>query len=500
MPGIIQECHAYLTENAIGSWHESYRILVKGTENYVHCVQREMQLLRVETETKRAFYWIYKTEDAIRFNEFVGLKMKAECHEIILSSRCRLFYDIDLALDEFQQLEFAENYEYLLSEMNQQAVMEEITKKLATVFKEATLLSLEEHGVDTDATIDWMWTMRNRPGKDNKYKISIHLISNLMLTPLACSSIIADVKKDTLSKNETFLGIGNGMVDALVEAIDVKQYHRHGSLSLPFGTKHTSHGTYTNWIVEEYNIPGQRYFITMQDQFTITDMDLSGYNIVEKSHYEGVSACPAFVKEALAYIDNIKDYSPRVWDLDASMLKRSTMYVRRYAPSMCSVCNRTHDKDNTLFLIFNSELGIASWKCARVPTMEPIVFYSKVHDTIDSDIDAFTATYLKSANPTQGYTSVDIEAFNERYKNLRHCPASFDEDRRRTRQSFVRYGAPKAIIDDFRVLTGKEYDSDDTDTSSLHSRSIRFKTILKRKPMKVHSSLMSLELLESYED
>jgi hypothetical protein len=512
MLGIIRECYAYLKEHAIGSWYESHRFLVKGSDDYVHRIQREMQLLRVETRTKRAFYWIYRPEDAVGFSEFVGLKLKAECHEVIVSSRCRLFYDIDLALDEFQQLEFAEHYGYQLSETNKQIVMEKITKQLATVFKEATLLSLEEHGVDTETLIDWMWTMRNRPGGDGEYKISIHLISNLMLSPAACSIIIGDVKRDILSKNETFLDISSGMVDALVQSIDVTQYRRHGSLSLPFGTKHTSHGSYTNWIIDAYNIPGQRYFITMQDQFTITDVNLSGYKIIDKSNYKGTEACPVFVKDALAHVSNIKDYNPRVWDLEASVLKRSTMYVKRYAPSKCSICDRTHDKDNTLFLIFNSELGIASWKCARVPTMKPIVFYAKENDTNESDIEAFTATYVKANKPIKAAYSTtnaehddDIEAFNKRYKKLHQYPTSaqdladpFDVYGGRARKTFMRYGAPKQIIDDFRELTGKEYDSDDTSIQLKIQ-----KTRVVRAPRVNNRPLESLELhevLETYED
>ena len=396
---IIPACFKFLSSNAIGQWHETYTMKLKGTDKYVHKIQRDMMLLRVETGTIRAFYWIYSLEDAIRFNEHASLKLKMEVHEIILTPRVKLFFDIDLKLDVFQKEELANYYQYDLTDENETKVMEAVAKKVGVVIKDSILISLEEHGVDDSDLMgfDWMATMRNRPLKDEGFKVSVHLITNLMLPTQACRAIATHVRHEVIENNMDILEIDESIASLLISSIDVEQLRKHGSLSLPFGTKKTEFGEYTNWIYKNYDRAGQRYFLTVGDQHVVHDIDLSGYNIVEKSNFTN-EASPEFVKEALAHAGNIPDYNARVWDLNSSILKKSTMYVKRYASSYCSICKRTHDNDNTLFLIFNSDMGIASWKCARDYDMKPIIFYRKefmVEEESMDDIEQFAANYSK---------------------------------------------------------------------------------------------------------
>ncbi len=396
---IIPECADYLNENAIGQWFESYRF--KKDDDYLHPVNRDMVLLRVELNSKRAFYWIYNIDDALAFNRYVGISLKGEAHEIIIANSCRFFYDIDLQLSAFEQEDFAEHYG-LPIDSNES--MDILGRYLANLFKEATIISLEEHGNDVDDELygfDWMYTMRNRPTA-NGFKISIHLITNIFVSLRACAAIAEDVKHHAILNNVSLLGITEDMATILCEAIDETQYRPRGSLGLPYGTK-LSNGDYrTSFIDKEYAIPNQYYFITIDDAFALKTTNLSQYNIIEKN-LSGATASPEFVQEALKHINNVKDYNPRVWDINASILKRSTMYVKRHAPSMCSVCDRVHDNDNTLFLIFNSDRGIASWKCSRMPSMKPIVFYTKeiveASSSVGSDdeIEAFANKYRKAA-------------------------------------------------------------------------------------------------------
>ena len=489
---IIYECFNFLKQNAIGKWFETYRIKDKDTDAYLNPIHRGMVLLRVETDTKRAFYWIYNLQDSIAFNEFVGFQMKAEAHELILSPQCRLFYDIDLALDEFQKHEFAEHYEVDLSDGKENLSMDEIGKQLAIVFKDATLISLEEHGIDIETDLvgfDYMHTMRNRRLNDDGFKISIHLITNLILPLNACSAIVSHIKSEVMQHNIEVLGINEDMVDTLIESIDETQYRRHGSLGLPYGTKSSSFGKITNWIYRDYSIPNQNYFITIEDQFSIRDIDLTEYNIDEPSNYSGVEANPDFVQEALKHVKNIKDYNPRVWDLNASVLKRSTMYVKRYAPSMCSICKRTHDSDNTLFLIFNSEKGVASWKCARMPEMKPIIFYHTDDTNANNDVDAveaFASKYSKCkpiikkcatqtiSNPVpvqiSNYTNdVDIEVFRTKHSKKKTIATNndladpFEKAPFKKQKSFIRRNPlPKKISEDHSNYNlGIEYEDDE---------------------------------------
>jgi hypothetical protein len=150
---------------------------------------------------------------------------------------------------------------------------------------------------------------------------------------------------------------------------------------------------YTSRICKDFGISNQSYFITVDDQHSLRNININEYDIAESSLCME-DADPDFVNAALKHIKNIKDYDPRVWDINTSMAKHSTMYVRRYSPSWCSICKRTHDNDNTLFIIFNSDVGTASWKCIRMPSMKPIVFYMSEDTSIDdSDIEAFASKH-----------------------------------------------------------------------------------------------------------
>jgi hypothetical protein len=401
---IIPSCAEFLAENAIGQWFETYRF--KNEDDYIHPVNRDMVLLRVELGAKRAFYWIYNIKDAIEFNQYVGITLKGEAHEILISNSCRFFYDIDLKLDATEQQDFAEHYGY---ENETDATMNAISHHLANVFQKATLISLEEHDNDLDDELygfDWMYTTRNRRSEDG-FKISIHLITNIFVSLRACAAIAEDVKLHAIEENVELLGISASIAHKLCESIDETQYRLRGSLGLPFGTKQSNGSYCTNFIQKEYGIPNQYYLITIEDPFTVKTTNLSKYNIVERSTI-GKKANPQFVQKALQHVNNIPDYNPRVWDLQTSILKRSTMFVKRYAPSHCSICKRDHDNDNTLFLIFNSDYGIASWKCARMPSMKPIIFFQdtsfqvsaeEADDEPDNDLDAFmnkfTSTNIK---------------------------------------------------------------------------------------------------------
>lgn len=515
---IIPECFSFLKVNATAQWHETFRFKNKETDEYLHMIQRGMVLLRVETGMKRAFYWIYNIDDAIRFNEFVGLQLKAEAHEIILTPRCRLFFDIDLVLSEFQKHEFADHYQLNFFASNENETMDEIGKSLAIVFKESTLISLEEHGIDIESDLvgfDYFYTMRNRALDDEQFKISIHLITNLIISLKACSAIVSHIKNEVIPNNIEVLGINEDMIESLVSSIDETQYRRHGSLSLPFGTKFTSNQIYTNWIYRDYSIPKQRFFITLEDQFSIHDIDLGGYNIVDSSAYSKTEVCPEFVKEALKHVSNIKDFNNRVWDINSSVLKRSTMYVKRCSPSMCSACKRAHDNDNTLFLIFNSDKGVASWKCARMPDMRPIVFYRQEESNEDINaVEAFKQKYDKrkvvrktqitkhvivKENHNHRNTIDDIEAFSKKHREIKALQTKdvfdpFEKAPYKPKRSFIRRNPlPPPDIDEQYDYTNAEYIEDEIISQPQKS----IKTI--KKPKKKAQSFAVNEYIEEEE-
>lgn len=365
---IFSKCCEFLQNNATGTWHESYRLIDKTKDTFVHNIQRNSIILRVELDKKRAFYWFYNIKDAITFNEFVSFKLRAEAHEIIITHRCRLFYDIDLKLTEFEKHELVERYNLELQDGNQMDIMEFVAMQFAEVFKTATIISLAEHGIYEDddclANFDWMVTMRNRPLQYDGFKISIHLITNIMAPIKVCAAIIKNVKYEIIQKNQRFLNIDDYIADLLCNSIDCNPCKFRGSLSLPYGTKKTETGEYHNLIKKDYDIPHQRFFLTIEDQYVINNLDFEQYKVDTSMQVVAV-ADSDFVTRALQNVSNIPDYSETIWDLKSSVLKKSFMYVKRCMPSYCSLCERVHDNDNTLFLIFNSTIGIACWKCTH---------------------------------------------------------------------------------------------------------------------------------------
>lgn len=416
---IFKECCQFLKENATGTWHESYCLINKKEDTFVHNVQRNTIVLRVEHVGVRkniAFYWFYNDKDAVAFNEFVSFTLRRETHEVIISKRCRLFYDIDLALDEFQKHEIAERYGLDITESNEMEVMEFVAMQLADVLKEATIISLEEHGIDAEENLsnfDWMVTMRNRPLPNDGFKISIHLITNIMTPVKVGAAIIKNVKTDIIQNNLRILDIDEHIADVLCNSIDAHPCKFRGSLSLPYGAKTTKTGVFHNLIKRDYDIPNQRFFLTLEDAYIVKDIDFSGYHVNDNSDV-ALAASSEFVERALAHINNIPDYCELSWDIKASVLKKSFMYVKRRSASMCSVCDRIHDNDNTMFLIFNSVSGIASWRCTHNDHVKAKVFYREEIEAPEVDVDAFCAKFEKK-KPTiskqDEEDELDLDAF-----------------------------------------------------------------------------------------
>ncbi len=418
---IFEQCRTFLSTNAVGKWHETPKF--KDGDGYIHHISSDMVLLRVETDNYRSFYWIYDINDAIEFNKFITDNLNTEAHEIIVGNCCRLFYDIDLKLDYLQKYELAEYYGFELSDENQSCVMDILGENIANIYKEATLVSLQEHGNDKLehlSNFDWMFCMRNRPcGED--FKISIHIITNLYLRLNICAAIAHDVKTSVLVDNCKLFQIDESIASYLSEAIDSAQYRLRGSLGLPMGVKKTECGYCKNVIRREYNIPMQQYFITIPDQFSLQKIELLNYDIVE-TYTRNTFVDSTFIQNAIKHIGNISDYNPCAFDVSTSVVKNSTMYVRRYAASECSVCDRIHDNDNTLFLMFDSERKVASWKCMHAESMTPITFYTEedIDEYTDDDINGFLTRYSSINTNTTKINTTETDVA----KKIKQCKKS----------------------------------------------------------------------------
>jgi hypothetical protein len=100
---LIDQARVYLRDNCDGSkYFIENRLKQFNSDAYMHEV-KDAVVLRIEfSNEKRRFYWIYSNELVLKFNQFVGLAMKLECHDIIVSPRCKMFFDIDMKLDLMQ--------------------------------------------------------------------------------------------------------------------------------------------------------------------------------------------------------------------------------------------------------------------------------------------------------------------------------------------------------------------------------------------------------------
>ena len=66
------------------------------------------------------------------------------------------------------------------------------------------------------------------------------------------------------------------------------------------------------------------------------------------------------------------------------------LYVKRLAASECSICERIHDSDDTMLLIFNEEKQSAWWKCNHAPkNKKAIRWFGRSKPEITFDEEAF---------------------------------------------------------------------------------------------------------------
>ncbi|KAE8912448.1 hypothetical protein PF001_g22100 [Phytophthora fragariae] len=131
---------------------------------------------------------------------------------------------------------------------------------------------------------------------------------------------------------------------------------------LPYTTAHCA-GVYSGTDPKQR---GDHYAIVTDNHIALSGGNISEYQLNTKTNYvSGNLARPEFGKATIEYVHEIPDYSDRVWNINASAIKGCTMFFKRYASSPCSAYYRMRDDNNKLFLIFNSDLEVAFWKCAR---------------------------------------------------------------------------------------------------------------------------------------
>lgn len=407
----VAECIQWLKGNSKSmTFHATHKFKKADEEGYLHSL-RGCSLLRVEFGNDiRRFFWIYNKDVADRFVEYINFSLKIEAHEMIMPTKCRFFLDIDLELD-------LDDKEHIIEQLLNEDVsgdvyqLDSLSNKLIDIYATAIKYSLEDHSIDaTEIGFDYCATIRNREDK-----ISIHLITNMILSHAENKAIAGSVK-EMLNDYQENLKLDDYSATMLSKAIDDKQYRKHGSLALLHGWKKGVQST----IAKDWVVPNQSYWLTRSDEW-IANVDdiITNYDIKTVSQYSNKEASNDFISAALQHVGSIPIYDPKYFDIERLRGEGCFRRPARTSPSHCSVCDKKHDRDHNLVLIFNEEQGFATWKCNRSPESKAKRFYfvPKEIEVSETDIEEFVAktdSTAQSQLADEMSKAIDLESENRK--------------------------------------------------------------------------------------
>ena len=413
---LVSKAKQFLKKNASKHWEQSYRI--KDEDKYLYPLNGLAILIRVEYHSIRAFYWFYDMADSNKFITYVHEELHSEAHEIIINTnRIKLFFDIDLVLTESELEGLIEFYEELSGEDDLD--IDDVARHLSHLYFSATLASLEEHGNDLnklEQECDMMFSTRNRELPDGSFKISIHVITNIVCSINQCKAVVNDIKTNILVDPEEYsLSVCEDYITMIIDAIDTMPYHQHGSLSIVGGRKIVDGVEYVNDIRQCFQWKSDENFITRIDSI-LDCIEFKEYSIIGPISSDSSGDVSEEFKEiVLSHLHRIPYYDHSNWDISLSSLKGCTMILRRTSPSECSNCDRVHDLDNTLLIAFNEEKGLGLWKCLHAPTIKAKVFYKE--ERVDEDLESFANAHsCKIMSKFNSTDSSHIESTNESYE------------------------------------------------------------------------------------
>ena len=419
---LINKTKNYLRDNAKGQWYQSYKIKDGNTDGFMHQLSGIVMLIRVNYPEMLGFFWMYKMADAHILIDYVHKNLHLEAHEIIINDRIKLFYDIDMEITDSELQDMIDYYEEYSNETD--LTIDDVARHLAHLYFDATLASLEEHGNDLEQMqniVDIMYTTRNRPISNNdKFKISIHLITNIVCNIQECKAIVEHVRNSILYHPDEYgLEYPDNYCEMIVNAIDVQPYHRFGSLAIHGGRKIVNNVEYINQIQQQFQLKSEEPFITRFDNVP-TNISFREYNVVTiYNNNSNTTVSKEFIDAVLSHIHKIPYYNANDWDLDAATYKGCTAIVKRLNPSYCEICERQHDLDNTLILVFDEEWQIGAWKCMHNRNIKSRIFFRDYKN--DNDLDQFAKTFgrktiMSKYETTDSVDPIKIETYTEKEK------------------------------------------------------------------------------------
>lgn len=393
---LINRTKNYLREHAEANWYQSYRIKESGTDTYCHDLNGLDMIIRVNFQevtnsnqtNMYGFYWLYNMNDVHLLIQYVHEQLKLEAHEIIVKPTIKLFYDIDMQLTQTDLTRMIDYYGEYSGEYDLD--INDVARHLANLYFDATLASLVEHGNDIEQlqmSADMMYTSRNRAVNQSKYKLSIHVITNIVCSIEQCRAVVEDVKNNILHNPQDHdLDYDEASHELIINAIDVQPYHKLGSLAITGGRKVVDGVEHVNELQQSFQLHTEEPFITRIDVVS-NKINFSQYPVtISYSGDVGGVVSPEFVKQVYEYIHKVPYFNHSDWDLDAASYKGCVAIIRRVHPSFCAICERQHDLDNTLMIVFNEERGTGAWKCLRARDVKAKVFYR-----VDADVEQFAS-------------------------------------------------------------------------------------------------------------
>jgi hypothetical protein len=396
---LINRTKNYLREHAEANWYQSYRIKESGTDTYCHDLNGLDMIIRVNFQevtnsnqtNMYGFYWLYNMNDVHLLIQYVHEQLKLEAHEIIVKPTIKLFYDIDMQLTQTDLTRMIDYYGEYSGEYDLD--INDVARHLANLYFDATLASLVEHGNDLEQlqmSADMMYTSRNRAVNQSKYKLSIHVITNIVCSIEQCRAVVEDVKNNILHNPQDHdLDYDEASHELIINAIDVQPYHKLGSLAITGGRKVVDGVEHVNELQQSFQLHTEEPFITRIDVVS-NKINFSQYPVtISYSGDVGGVVSPEFVKQVYEYIHKVPYFNHSDWDLEAASYKGCVAIIRRVHPSFCAICERQHDLDNTLMIVFNEERGTGAWKCLRARDVKAKVFYRD--DRVDADVEQFAS-------------------------------------------------------------------------------------------------------------
>ncbi|KAF4029931.1 hypothetical protein GN244_ATG18314 [Phytophthora infestans] len=332
----------------------------------------------------RRFVWLYSHVDRSAFVKFAHEQLKHECHEVFIGNRkIKFFIDCD------QKLTDAEFNAYEMT-------TDELVLQMATDYMAAFRHALEY--IDCNFAIyeddlDFFVTNRSRK-MDNGVKLSTHIVTNIGFTVAECKAIVKYMLRESFTQ---ISDVGDSYIEFLKSCIDLQPYRSNGSLSLPGGTKRGN----VNQVIKPFNSTFNTPFLldTAADM-AYTDHDLTNdleIKTVDKPQEIFAESSNEFIDKAIQKISKIPDYDPSNLDVYGRAPKGNFVYVKRTGPSHCSVCDRIHESDDTMLLIFNEEKQCAWWKCTHAPKeTKAIRWFGRGKTEISVDEDAFAPEDIES--------------------------------------------------------------------------------------------------------